>query len=336
MRDLSRSPHAVLTASKHAQTVAIDTASVTRWELSEGDPLAEGLEAVKLLGGGTSFEAYLAWETHRHALVVVKVVRPHLVEDEAIRAALRREADALATLAHPVLPRIFGEHLDGSRPLIVLELLDGPRLSTVIRRFGLALEQVLPLALELCSALHYLAAEGWVHRDVKPSNVILASPPRLRSLGRRADREPATWRSPDRHRRVHGAGAVRPHAGSPDRAGNRRLGSGRDALRGGRAKATVPRRRAGRQRRWSASAARDTRGASAARVRTAGNDGTRGGNNTGDGDRTAGNDGTRGGNNTGDGDRTAGNDGTRGGDNTGAAVGGGDTGGGASGGGSTG
>ena len=159
--------------------MAIDAPPVTRWELSEGDPLAEGLEAVKLLGGGTSFEAYLAWDAHRHALVVAKVVRPHLIDDEGIRAALGCEADALASLAHPALPRSFGAHLGGERPLIVLELLDGPRLSTVIRRYGLAVEQVLPLALELCSALHYLAAEGWVHRDVKPSNVILASPPRL-------------------------------------------------------------------------------------------------------------------------------------------------------------
>jgi hypothetical protein len=51
--------------------------------------------------------------------------------------------------------------------------------------------------------------------------------------------------------------------------------------------------------------------------RTAGDDGTGGGNNTGDGDRTAGDDGTNGGNNTGDGNRTAGDDGTNGGNNTG-------------------
>jgi hypothetical protein len=51
--------------------------------------------------------------------------------------------------------------------------------------------------------------------------------------------------------------------------------------------------------------------------RTKGNDGTGGGNNTGDGDRTKGNDGTGGGDNTGDGDATDGNDGTGGGNNTG-------------------
>lgn len=162
--------------------MAIDAHPVTRWDLREGESLATGLDVVRLLGGGPSFEAYLAWDERRHTLVVAKVLRPHLVDDTSFVRSLEREAGALASLAHPVLPRLFEVRLDQPRPLIVLELLDGPRLSSVIRRYGLVLEQVLPLALELCSALHYLESEGWVHRDVKPSNVILSSPPRLVDL----------------------------------------------------------------------------------------------------------------------------------------------------------
>jgi eukaryotic-like serine/threonine-protein kinase len=64
----------------------------------------------------------------------------------------------------------------------VLELIDGPRLSTLIRRYGLNLEQLLPLALNLCSVLHYLAHEGVVHLDVKPRNIIMAGEPRLIDL----------------------------------------------------------------------------------------------------------------------------------------------------------
>lgn len=182
MRVLSRSPHLRLTGRGHPPSMAIRTSSDTSWDLTEGDVLSQGLDVVKLLGGGRAFQAYLAWSEHRHALVVAKVLRPHLVEDAAARATLEREAGALAALAHPALPRLFEARLDEARPLVVLELLDGPRLSTVIRRFGLAIEQVLPLALELCSVLHYLQAEGWVHRDVKPANVILAAPPRLVDL----------------------------------------------------------------------------------------------------------------------------------------------------------
>jgi serine/threonine protein kinase len=162
--------------------MAVEVANATRWALAEGDPIVPGLDAVKRLGGGKAFQAYLAWDARRHALVVAKLLRPHLVVDEAALAALRREAAALDRLSHPVLPRLFDVRLDGERPLIVLELLDGPRLSTVVRRYRPSIEQVLPLALQLASVLHYLSEEGWVHLDVKPSNVILSSQPRLIDL----------------------------------------------------------------------------------------------------------------------------------------------------------
>jgi len=155
----------------------------TRWSLAEGEPIVAGFDAVKPLGGGKIFQAYLAWDARRRTLVVAKLLRPHVVGDAGALAALRREAAALEHLSHPVLPRIFEARLDGERPLIILELLDGPRLSTVVRRFGVVVEQVLPLALQLTSALHYLAEVGWVHLDVKPSNVILSGPsPRLIDL----------------------------------------------------------------------------------------------------------------------------------------------------------
>jgi serine/threonine-protein kinase len=52
----------------------------------------------------------------------------------------------------------------------------------LIRRHGVIVEQLLPLALELCAALHYVAASGFVHLDVKPKNVIMSAPPRLIDL----------------------------------------------------------------------------------------------------------------------------------------------------------
>jgi serine/threonine protein kinase len=64
----------------------------------------------------------------------------------------------------------------------VLELLDGPRLSTLERRYGIVVEQLLPLALQLCSALHYMAAQGYSHLDVKPRNIIMSSTPKLIDL----------------------------------------------------------------------------------------------------------------------------------------------------------
>lgn len=152
------------------------------WELGEGDEIVPGRYAVRLLGGGRRYEAYLAWDDAMRALVTAKLVRPHLLEDEWARLGIAREAQALAVLAHPSLVRGFGAVLDGPRPHVLLEFLDGPRLSTLIRRYGVILEQLLPLALELSSALHYLAGQGFVHLDVKPKNVVMSAPPRLIDL----------------------------------------------------------------------------------------------------------------------------------------------------------
>ncbi len=148
-----------------------------------------GRRAVRLLGGGRRYEAYLAWDDDLHALVVVKVLRPGLVDDPPTRAGLAGEVDVLGRLSHPVIVRAFGSDLDGPRPHVVLEFLDGPRLSTLIRRYGVVVEQLLPLALQMCSALHYMSRRGVLHLDVKPRNIIMAGPPRLidLSVARHAD-----------------------------------------------------------------------------------------------------------------------------------------------------
>ena len=56
------------------------------WNLAQGDEIVPGLCAIKLLGGGRVYEAYLGWDERLFAPVVVKVVRPHLVGDAATMA----------------------------------------------------------------------------------------------------------------------------------------------------------------------------------------------------------------------------------------------------------
>jgi eukaryotic-like serine/threonine-protein kinase len=152
------------------------------WSFAESDEIVPGRRAVRLLGGGVRYEAYLAWDDHLRALVVVKLLRPDRTRDPGALAGLRGEAALLARLAHPLLVRGFGAGLEGARPHVALEFIEGPRLSTLSRRFGLSLEQVLPLALNLASVLHYLAEERVVHLDVKPRNVVMGASPRLIDL----------------------------------------------------------------------------------------------------------------------------------------------------------
>ena len=153
------------------------------WPLAEGDLLAPGLSALRRLGGGSAYEAWLCFDEVTWSAVVVKVLRPSQVRDESSRRGLRREVLALATINHPVVVRGLRDGQDGDRPHVVLEHVDGPRLSSLVRRHGrLQEQQYLPLAIDVAAGLHYLRQIGWTHLDIKPSNVIMGAPARLIDL----------------------------------------------------------------------------------------------------------------------------------------------------------
>ena len=153
------------------------------WGWDEGDEIGAGRYALKLLGGGSDYEAYLAWDETMLAPVVAKCVRPHLVGDAHLLKAMRREADLLLGLRHPVVVRGFDIVAEGEHPHVVMEHLEGPNLASLLRRHGpLPLEQLLPLMVQVCSAVHYLHTQHVVHLDVKPRNIVMGVPPRLIDL----------------------------------------------------------------------------------------------------------------------------------------------------------
>lgn len=153
------------------------------WGWEEGDEIVPGRYALKLLGGGSDYEAYLAWDDTMLAPIVAKCVRPHLANDEHLLRAMKREADLLLGLRHPVVVRGFDVVATGERPHLVMEHLEGPNLASLLRRHGaLPLEQLLPLMVQICSAIHYLHKQKVVHLDVKPRNIVMGVPPRLIDL----------------------------------------------------------------------------------------------------------------------------------------------------------
>ena len=175
---------------------------------------------MRRLGGGTAYEAYLAFDEVTYAPVVVKVVRPDQVDDEHSLRGLRREVAALAAVNHPVVVRGLRHELDGERPHVVLEHVDGPRLSTLIRRYGpLQEQQYLPLAIDVASALHYLRDVGLAHLDIKPSNIIMGAPARLidLSVARRGRATPPADRT-----RIGTDAYMSPEQCDPDRHGDAR------------------------------------------------------------------------------------------------------------------
>jgi serine/threonine protein kinase len=166
------------------------------WHFDQGAEIVPGRLALKSLGGGYSYEAYLTWDERLFAIVVCKIVRPDRVDDEGTLRDLKREADLVARLAHPVIVRGFGAVFDGPHPHLVLEHLEGPNLKALLKQGSLPLEQLLPLMLHICSALHYLSVEEVVHLDVKPSNIVMGVPPRLIDM--------SVARSTERAKRITG------------------------------------------------------------------------------------------------------------------------------------
>ena len=153
------------------------------WNFGEDAQIADGRWVLENLGGGRRYEVFLVWDEKLHAALVAKVLRPDRLENERSLRGLRREAELLGRLAHPVLVRGFGAVLDGPYPHLLLEEVEGPTLRTLLRRHGaLPLEQLVPLGQHIAGALHYLTTESVVHLDVKPGNIVMGVPPRLIDL----------------------------------------------------------------------------------------------------------------------------------------------------------
>ena len=142
--------------------------------------LAPGLSPISSLGGGDQFEAWLAFDEERLAPVVVKSVRPHLADDPATLLSFQREVEVLSSLNHPGIARLFSYDDQAAQPYFTMEHIDGPTLSQLISRFGhLQEHQLLAVAADLSSALHYIHGKGLCHLDIKASNVVAGAPAKL-------------------------------------------------------------------------------------------------------------------------------------------------------------
>lgn len=140
--------------------------------LEPGTPIAPGYEVIVHLSRGRRLDVYDAWDCRRGTRCVVKALRPERLGDERARDALLAEGRLLRDLAHPHLVRGY-ELFDVPEPVIVMETLGGQTLAHMLETDGpLSMEDVAQLGLQLGSAVRYLHANGVLHLDLKPSNVV--------------------------------------------------------------------------------------------------------------------------------------------------------------------
>jgi eukaryotic-like serine/threonine-protein kinase len=137
-----------------------------------GTELGPGLTVVRHLVRSRTFDLYDAWSEERRCRVVVKTLRPAALGDRDAARRLRREGRLLRALDHPHLVRAY-ETLPGPPPLIVLETVGGETLAHLIDRRRLVAADLAVLGLQLASAVGYLHGRGWLHLDLKPSNIVI-------------------------------------------------------------------------------------------------------------------------------------------------------------------
>src|SRR5215469_435108 len=130
-----------------------------------------------LLGTGAMGEVYRAHDPAIDRLVAIKVVRPELVAGsggEQLLERFRREARAAGRRFHPNIVAIWDFGDDNGMPFLVMELVEGHSLDQVIKSSGpLPPVRSAGIITQVLSALGFAHENGIVHRDVKPSNIMV-------------------------------------------------------------------------------------------------------------------------------------------------------------------
>jgi serine/threonine protein kinase len=138
---------------------------------TNGTLLAQRYRVVRRLGAGGAATVLLCEDERLGRLVAVK--RLHTGSPDDMERRLHREARLGASLNHPNLVSVFDTETYGEGVLIVMEYVDGETLGDALRRGPLPMRQALDIIGAVGAALDHAHAQGVVHRDVKPGNVLL-------------------------------------------------------------------------------------------------------------------------------------------------------------------
>ena len=136
-------------------------------------PEVPGYEILELLGRGGMGVVYRAWQQGLNRPVALKIIKPGMDSRQVI-ARFEVERQALALMDHPNIAKVVDAGTTGSgHPYFVMELVEGVPITEYCDRNRLTPRQRLELFLPVCQAIQHAHQKGIIHRDVKPSNVLV-------------------------------------------------------------------------------------------------------------------------------------------------------------------
>ncbi len=151
--------------------------------LSSGTLISGRFEVLGFIGQGGMGQVYRVQDLELKERVALKTIRPEISSDPTILSRFRREVQLTRRVTHPNVCRTFdierhtsavGDGVEKDFIFLTMELLEGETLAEFLRRRGrLTAAEALPLVLQMVEALSAAHGVGVVHRDFKPSNVVL-------------------------------------------------------------------------------------------------------------------------------------------------------------------
>ncbi len=127
------------------------------------------------IGEGGMAEVYKGYQRSLNRYVAIKVLRGELARDQEFVTRFQREALAVAKLNHPNILHVYDAGVMDGVYYIAMDYVEGGSLKELIQRGPLGIEQAVSLTIQLADALDYAHRHDLIHRDVKPSNVLMTS-----------------------------------------------------------------------------------------------------------------------------------------------------------------